>query len=196
MALVPMVLEQEGRSERSFDLYSLMMRKRILFCTGEIEDNMCSILAAQLLFLESEDSEKDIYLYVNSPGGSVSAGLSVIDTMAYIKPDVSTICMGMAASMGAMILSAGTKGKRLSLPHSKVMIHQPSSGMGRASASDIQITAREILRTKEVLNQMLVENCEQPLDIIEKAMDRDTWMNAEEALDFGIIDQIVSKRSV
>jgi ATP-dependent Clp protease protease subunit len=116
--------------------------------------------------------------------------------MAYIKPDVSTICMGMAASMGAMILSAGTKGKRLSLPHSKVMIHQPSSGMGRASASDIQITAREILRTKEVLNQMLVENCEQPLDIIEKAMDRDTWMNAEEALDFGIIDQIVSKRSV
>ena len=194
MALVPMVVTQDGRNERSYDIYSCLLRNRIVFCNGEIEDNMASIIVAQMLFLESEDPEKDIYLYVNSPGGSVSSGMAIIDTISYIKCDVSPICMGMAASMGAMILSAGTKGKRISLPHSKIMLHQPSGGTG-GMASDIEITAREILRTKAVLNQMIADNCGKDLEAVEKVMDRDTWLNADEALSFGIIDQIVSKRA-
>ena len=194
MALIPMVLEQDGRSERSFDLYSRMLRDRIIFVSGEVEDQMANIAVASLLFLEGVDKEKDIHLYVNSPGGSVSAGMGIIDTMNFIKPDVSVTCIGLAASMGAMILSSGAKGKRFSLPNSRVMIHQPSGGTGRAQATDIQITAQEILRLKGRLNAILAENTGQPLDLVEAKMERDTWMSADEALDFGIIDHVVSRR--
>ncbi len=194
MALVPMVLEQDGRAERSFDIFSLLLRSRIVFCGGEIEDNMANIVCAQLLYLESVDPEKDISLYINSGGGAVSAGMAIVDTMAHIKPDVSTICMGMAASMGAMILSSGAKGKRLSLPHSRVMIHQPSMSGSRGTASDIEIAAREIVRTKKTLNEMLMEYANKSLSEIEAAMDRDTWMTSEEALQFGLIDEVINRR--
>lgn len=193
MPLVPMVVEQDGRAERSFDIYSRLLRDRIIFCAGEVEDNMANLIVAQLLFLESADPEKDIYLYVNSPGGSVSAGLGIIDTMNFIKPDVSTVCTGMAASMGAMILSSGAKGKRVSLPNSRVMIHQPSGG-ARGMASDIVINAEEIVRLRSVLNEMLAANTGQPLDEIERKMDRDTWFSAPGARDFGLIDRVVAKR--
>jgi ATP-dependent Clp protease protease subunit len=193
MPLVPMVIEQDGRSERSFDIYSLLLRNRIVFVGGEVEDQMANLIVAQLLYLESADSEKDISLYVNSPGGSVSAGMAIIDAMDYIKADVSTTCIGMAASMGAMILSCGTKGKRYALSRSRIMIHQPSSGT-RGMASDIEIAAREVLRTKSLLNDMLVQNTGKPLHEVEKAMDRDTWLSSIEALEFGIVDQVVSKR--
>lgn len=193
MPLVPMVLEQDGRSERSFDLYSRMLRDRIVFCTGEVEDNMANLIVAQLLFLESVDPDKDIFMYVNSPGGSVTAGLGIIDTMNFIKPEVSTVCIGMAASMGAMILSSGAKGKRVSLPNSRVMIHQPSGG-ARGMASDIVITAEEIVRLRTLLNQMLADNTGQPLPVIEQKMDRDTWLSPQGALALGLIDRVVSRR--
>jgi ATP-dependent Clp protease protease subunit len=193
MPLVPMVIEQDGRSERSFDIYSLLLRNRIVFVGGEVEDQMANLIVAQLLYLESADSEKDISLYVNSPGGSVSAGMAIIDAMDYIKADVSTTCIGMAASMGAMILSCGTKGKRYALSRSRIMIHQPSSGT-RGMASDIEIAAREVLRTKSLLNDMLVQNTGKPLHEVEKAMDRDTWLSSIEALEFCIFDHVVSKR--
>jgi len=193
MPLVPMVLEQDGRSERSFDIFSRMLRDRIVFCAGPVEDNMANLIVAQLLYLESVDPEKDISLYVNSPGGVVTAGLGIIDTMRFIKPDVSTICIGQAASMGAMILSSGAKGKRFILPNARVMVHQPSGG-AQGMASDIEIQAREIIKLKAKLNAMLAENTGKPLDEIEKAMDRDTWLSAAEALEFGVVDQIVSRR--
>lgn len=194
MALVPMVIEQDGRSERSFDIYSRMLRERIIFVTGEVEDNMAALISAQLLFLESQDAEKDIFLYVNSPGGVVTAGMGIIDTMCFIKPDVSTICIGQACSMGAMIMSFGAKGKRISLPNARIMIHQPSGG-ARGMASDIEIQYNEIAKMKKKLNQMIADNTGQPLSVVEKAMDRDTFMDADEALAFGIIDQIVAKRA-
>ena len=193
MPLIPMVVENEGRVERSYDIYSRLLKDRIVFCSGEIEDNMANSIVAQLLHLESVDPDKEISLYVNSGGGSVSSGLGIIDTMSFIKPDVRTICVGMAASMGAMILSFGTKGKRMSLPHSRVMIHQPSGG-SRGTASDMEITAAEIIKTKKILNDMIVQNTGKTLKQVEKAMDRDTWFNAKEALEFGLIDQIVAKR--
>jgi ATP-dependent Clp protease protease subunit len=193
MALVPMVLEKDGNSERSFDLFSRMLRDRIVFVTGEVEDNMANLVVAQLLYLESVDPEKDIYMYVNSPGGVVTAGLGIIDTMDFIKPDVSTICTGQAASMGAMILSAGAKGKRFSLPNSRIMIHQPSGG-ARGMASDIEISYHEIQRLKNLLNLMLARNTGKPLDLIEKSMDRDTWMSANQANAFGLIDRVIAKR--
>ncbi|RYD64580.1 MAG: ATP-dependent Clp protease proteolytic subunit [Verrucomicrobiaceae bacterium] len=194
MALIPMVVEQDGRSERSYDLYSRMMKERIVFVSGEVEDNMANILVAQLLYLESMDHEKDIYMYVNSPGGAVTAGLGIIDTMNFIKCDVHTVCVGQCASMGAMILSSGAKGKRTTLKNSRIMIHQPSGG-ARGMASDIEISYKEIQRLKQMLNEMLAENCGQPLKTIEKAMDRDTWMSAEDALKFGIVDRVVSTRA-
>lgn len=189
-----MVIENDGRSERSFDIFSRLLRERIIFCSGEVEDGMANLIVAQLLFLESADAEKDISLYVNSPGGVVTAGMAIYDTMQYIKPDVSTICMGQAASMGAMILSAGAKGKRFILPNARVMVHQPSGG-SRGQATDIEIQAREILKLKGMLNSMLAENCNQPLRKIEKATDRDTYMSATEAVAFGIVDKIVEKRA-
>ncbi len=192
--LVPMVLEKDGNSERSFDLFSRMLRERIVFVTEQIEDHMASIIVAQLLFLEADDPKRDITLYVNSPGGVVTSGYGIIDTMSYIKPDVSTICVGQACSMGAMILSSGAKGKRFSLPNSRVMFHQPSGGVGRSSASDIEIQAQEILKMKANLNRMVSENTGQSLETVERIMDRDTFMSAEEALAFGAIDAILTSR--
>lgn len=192
--LVPMVLENSGRNERSFDLYSRLLRERIIFLTGEVEDHMANLICAQLLFLESEDPKKDIHLYINSPGGVVTAGYSIMDTMNFIKPDVATICMGQACSMGAMILSMGTKGKRAALANSRIMFHQPSGG-ARGMASDIEIQAREILKMKATLNRMVSENTGKPLDVVEKMMDRDTFLSAEEAKDFGAIDEIYTKRT-
>ena len=194
MPLVPMVLEQDGRSERSFDLYSRMMRDRIVFVTGEVEDNMANLIVAQLLYLESVDPDKDIYMYVNSPGGSVTAGLGIIDTMQFIKPDIHTVCVGQAASMGAMILSFGAKGKRTVLKHSRVMIHQPSSGT-RGTITDQMISLREGERLKVMLNEMLSENCNQPLETIERVMERDHWMSADESREFGIVDRVVTTRA-
>lgn len=194
MALVPMVLEQDGRSERSFDIYSRLLRDRIVFVTGEVEDHMASIIQAQLLFLEAADAEKDIYMYVNSPGGVVTAGLGIIDTMHFIKPDVATVCIGQAASMGAMILSEGTKGKRIALQRSRIMIHQPSGG-ARGTASDIEISYQEIQRLKQMLNEMLSASTGKPIEEIEKSMDRDTWLSAAQAQDFGLVDKVVRNRS-
>lgn len=189
-----MVLEQDGRSERSFDIYSRLLRERIVYCVGEVEDNMAALIVAQLLYLESVDPEKDITMYVNSPGGVVTAGLGIINTMRFIKPDVSTICIGQAASMGAMILSSGAKGKRFSLPDSRIMIHQPSGG-ARGMASDIEISFHEIQRLKARLNEMLVENTGQPLSVIEAKMDRDTWLSAQAGVEFGLIDQVLTTRA-
>lgn len=194
MPLVPMVLEQDGRSERSFDIYSRMLRERIVFVNDQVEDQMAALIIAQLLYLESVDPDKDIYMYVNSPGGVVTAGLGIIDTMNFIKPDVHTVCIGQAASMGAMILSSGAKGKRTSLKNSRIMIHQPSGG-ARGMASDIEISYHEIQRLKQMLNEMLAENCSQPLEVIEQKMDRDTWMSPQQGLEFGIIDRVVSTRA-
>lgn len=191
--LVPMVVEQDGRSERAFDIYSRLLKERIIFLSGGVEDGMSSLIVAQLLYLESVDPKKDIYMYINSPGGVVTAGLAIRDTMRFIKPDVATVCIGQACSMGAMLLMAGAKGKRTSLPNSRVMIHQPSGG-ARGMASDIEIQYREIQNLKTKLNQMVVEDTGQPLDVVEKAMDRDTFMSAEEALAFGIIDRIATER--
>lgn len=192
MALVPMVLEQDGRSERSFDIYSRLLRDRVIFVTGEIETHMAQLIITQLLFLESVDPDKPVYMYCNSPGGEVTAGLGIIDVMQFIKPDVYTVCVGQCASMGAMILSSGAK--RYSLKNSRIMIHQPSGG-ARGMASDIEISYHEIQRLKQMLNEMLAENCKQPLEKIERAMDRDTWLSPGAALEFGLIDEIITTRA-
>ena len=192
-ALIPMVVEQTNRGERSYDIYSRLLEDRIVFFTGEVNDQTADLVIAQLLHLEGKDPDKDISLYINSPGGSVSAGMGVFDTMNYIKCDVSTICVGMAASMGAFLLAAGAKGKRYSLPNSEVMIHQPSGG-SRGQASDIAIQAEHILKIKRRMNAILAKNTGQPIAKIEKDVDRDYYMSAEEALAYGIIDKVFSKR--
>lgn len=187
--LVPMVIEKTQGGERAFDIYSRLLKERIIFVTGGIEDHMANLIVAQLLFLESEDPKKDIFLYVNSPGGSVTAGLSIIDTMHHIKPDVSTVCVGLAASMGSLILSQGAKGKRYILPNAEVMIHQPSGG-AYGQASDIDITAKHILKTRERLNKMLAKATGQKIAKIEADVDRDTFMDSDEALKYGIVDKV------
>jgi len=191
--LIPMVIEQTNRGERSYDIYSRLLEDRIVFISGEISDVSANVAIAQLIYLEGKDPEKDISLYINSPGGSVSAGLGIYDTMNYIKCDVSTMCVGMAASMGAFLLSAGTKGKRYALPNSEVMIHQPLGG-ARGQASDIAIAAKHILKIKDRLNKILSKNTGQPMDVIEKDVDRDNFMSAKEALNYGLIDRIFEKR--
>ena len=193
--LVPMVIEQSARGERAYDIYSRLLKERIIFVTGGVEDNMASLVVAQLLFLESENPKKYIFLYINSPGGSVTAGLSIYDTMQFIEPPVSTICVGQAASMGAMLLAAGAKGKRFALPNARIMVHQPSGG-ARGMAADIEIQAREILRIREILNQLLVKHTGNNLATIEKALDRDNFMSALEAKKFGLIDGIMPKRLI
>ena len=193
MALVPMVVEQTNRGERSYAIYSRLLKDRIIFASGEVNDTMADLIVAQLLFLESEDPNKDIQLYINSPGGSVSAGLAIYDTMQYIKPDVSTICIGMAASMGAILLSSGAKGKRFALPNSDIMIHQPSGGT-QGMATDIQITAEKILKTRKSLNQILAKNTGQKLEKIERDADRDFWLDANEAKEYGLIDKVIENR--
>ena len=193
MALVPMVIEQTSRGERSFDIYSRLLKDRIIFLSDEVNDATASLVVAQMLFLEAEDSEKDISFYINSPGGSVTAGMAIYDTMNFIKCDVSTICIGMAASMGAFLLSAGTKGKRMALPNSEIMIHQPLGGM-KGQASDIKIHADHILRTKDTLNKIIAQNTGKPLEIIERDTDRDNFMSAQEALEYGLIDKVIDRR--
>ena len=193
MSFVPYVIEQTGRGERSYDIYSRLLKDRIIFLGEEVNDVSANLIVAQLLFLESEDPNKDISLYINSPGGSVSAGLAIYDTMQYVKCDVSTICMGMAASMGAFLLAGGTKGKRYALPNAEVMIHQPSGG-AQGQATDIKIVAEKILQTKQKLNEMLAANTGQPLEVIEADTERDHWMTAEEAKAYGLIDQVVVSR--
>jgi ATP-dependent Clp protease protease subunit len=193
MALIPYVVEQTSRGERSYDIFSRLLKDRIIFIGEQIDENTASTVVAQLLFLEAEDPDKDICIYINSPGGSVTAGMAIYDTMQYIKPDVSTICIGMAASMGAFLLSSGTKGKRYALPNAEIMIHQPLGGV-QGQASDIQIHAEWILKTREKLNRILSENTGQPLDIIEKDTDRDNFMGAEEAAAYGLIDKVVTSR--
>tara|TARA_B100000073_G_scaffold341417_1_gene342752 strand:- start:578 stop:1216 length:639 start_codon:yes stop_codon:yes gene_type:complete len=191
--LVPMVVEQTNRGERSYDIYSRLLKERIIFLTGPINDNLASLVCAQLLFLESENPSKDISFYINSPGGIVSSGLAIYDTMKYISPDISTVCIGQAASMGSLLLAGGQKDKRYALPNAKIMIHQPSGGF-QGQAADIEIQAREILELRSRLNQIYVEHTGQKIDVIEKAMDRDNYMNAEEAKSFGIIDKVVAER--
>ncbi|HOJ36324.1 MAG TPA: ATP-dependent Clp endopeptidase proteolytic subunit ClpP [Clostridiales bacterium] len=193
MPLVPTVIEQTNRGERAYDIYSRLLNDRIVVLSEEINDTTASLIVAQLLFLEGQDPEKDISLYINSPGGSVSAGLAIYDTMQYIKCDVSTICIGMAASMGAFLLAAGTKGKRYALPNSEVMIHQPLGG-ARGQATDIKIAADHILKTRDRLNRILAENTGQPLEVIARDTDRDFFMSAEEACAYGIIDKVITKR--
>jgi len=193
LGMVPMVIETSGRGERAYDIYSRLLKERVVFLVGEVNDHMANLVIAQLLFLESENPEKDISLYINSPGGSVSAGMAIYDRMNFIKPDVSTLCMGMAASMGAFLLSSGTKGKRFSLPNSKVMIHQPLGG-ARGQATEIEIAAREIIKTREQLNKILAENTGQPLERIENDTERDYYLSAAEAKDYGLVDQVIAKR--
>ena len=192
-ALVPMVVEQTNRGERSYDIFSRLLNDRIIFLADEVNDTTASLVVAQMLFLEAQDPDKDIFFYINSPGGSVTAGMAIYDTMNFIKCDVSTICIGMAASMGAFLLSSGTKGKRLALPHSEVMIHQPLGG-ARGQASDIQIQAEQILKTKAMLNRILAENTGKPIEIIERDTDRDNYMTAEEALSYGLVDKVIANR--
>ena len=193
--LIPMVIEQTSRGERSFDIYSRLLKERIIFLTGEVNDSSASLICAQLLFLESEDPKKDIFFYINSPGGIVTSGLSIYDTMQYISPDVTTLCMGQAASMGSLLLMAGAKGKRYSLPNSRIMIHQPSGGF-RGQATDIEIHAKEILALRSRLNKMYEKHTGTPLSEIEKAMERDNFMSPEEAKKFGLIDEIIEKRKI
>lgn len=192
MSLVPYVLEQTSRGERSYDIYSRLLKERIIFLGEEVTDVTASLVVAQLLFLESEDPSKDINLYINSPGGSVTAGMAIYDTMNYIKCDVSTVCMGMAASMGAFLLAGGTKGKRFALPNAEVMIHQPSGG-ARGQATEIRIVAEQILRTKKRLNEILAANTGQPIEVIEQDTERDNYMTAEEAVKYGLVDAILTK---
>ncbi|MFC0116999.1 ATP-dependent Clp endopeptidase proteolytic subunit ClpP [Pseudoalteromonas xiamenensis] len=192
-ALVPMVVEQTAKGERSYDIYSRLLKERVIFMTGQVEDHMANLIVAQLLFLESESPEKDIFLYINSPGGSVTAGMSIYDTMNFIKPDVSTVCIGQAASMGAFLLSGGAKGKRFCLPNSRVMIHQPLGGF-QGQASDFEIHAKEILSIKDKLNRLLAEHSGQPLEVIERDTDRDNFMNAQQAVDYGIVDSVLTHR--
>ncbi len=193
MPLVPTVIEQTNRGERAYDIYSRLLNDRIIFLADEVNDTTASLVVAQLLFLEAQDPDKDICLYINSPGGSVSAGLAIYDTMNFIKCDVSTICIGMAASMGAFLLSAGAKGKRLALPNSEIMIHQPLGGM-RGQASDIKIHADHILKTRDTLNRILAANTGKPLEVIERDTDRDNFMSAADAVAYGLIDKVVEKR--
>ncbi len=193
MSLVPMVIEQTNRGERSFDIYSRLLKDRIIFLDGEVNDASASVIVAQLLFLEGEDPDKDISLYINSPGGSVSAGMAIYDTMQYIKCDVSTICMGMAASMGAFLLAAGEKGKRFALPNSEIMIHQPLGGM-QGQATDMKIHADHIIATKEKLNRILSERCNQPYEKIVADTDRDNFLSAIDAKEYGLIDEVIEKR--
>ena len=193
MALVPMVVEQEGRGERSYDIYSRLLNDRIIFLSDEVNDVTASLVVAQLLFLESKDPENDISLYINSPGGSITSGMAIFDTMNYIKCDVSTICIGMAASMGAFLLAAGTKGKRFALPNSEIMIHQPLGGM-QGQATDIKIHADRIIKTRDTLNRILSERTGKPLETIEKDTDRDNFMSAAEAMEYGLIDKVIEKR--
>jgi len=191
--LIPTVIEKTGRGERAYDIYSRLLKDRIIMLQGEINDHVSSIIVAQMLFLEAENPEKDIYLYINSPGGVVTSGMAIYDTMNYIKPDVVTICMGQAASMGAFLLSSGTKGKRFALPHARIMIHQPLGG-AQGQATDIEIHAKEILRMKKELNKILAENTGQSVRKIEKDTERDFFMSAEEALKYGLIDKVLKKR--
>ena len=193
LGLVPMVIEQSGRGERAYDIYSRLLKERVVFLVGPVNDQSANLVVAQLLFLESENPDKDISLYINSPGGSVSAGMSIFDTMNFIKPDVSTLCMGMAASMGAFLLAAGAKGKRFALPNSRVMIHQPLGG-AQGQATDIEIHAREILRLRADLNKVLAERTGQPLDKIERDTERDYFMSAAEAAEYGLVDKVIDKR--
>ncbi|TKB58720.1 ATP-dependent Clp endopeptidase proteolytic subunit ClpP [Ferrimonas aestuarii] len=192
-ALVPMVVEQTAKGERSYDIYSRLLKERVIFLTGQVEDHMANLVVAQLLFLESENPDKDIYLYINSPGGSVTAGMSIYDTMQFIKPDVSTVCMGQAASMGAFLLAGGAKGKRHVLPNSRVMIHQPLGGF-QGQASDIAIHAQEIIGIKQKLNLLLAEHTGQPLEVIERDTDRDNFMSAKDAVEYGLVDSVLTKR--
>jgi ATP-dependent Clp protease protease subunit len=194
-ALVPMVIEQTARGERSFDIYSRLLKERVIFLVGQVEDYMANLVVAQLLFLESENPDKDIHLYINSPGGSVTAGMSIYDTMQFIKPDVSTMCIGQAASMGALLLAGGAKSKRYCLPHSRMMIHQPSGGF-QGQASDIHIQAREILNIRERLNKVLSHHTGQTMDVIARDTDRDTFMSGEQAVEYGLIDQVLDKRVI
>ena len=191
--LVPMVVEQSNKGERAYDIYSRLLKERIIFLVGPINDNVASLVTAQLLFLEAEDPKKEIYLYINSPGGLVTAGLGIYDTMQYVKPDISTLCIGQAASMGSFLLAAGTKGKRFSLPNSRIMVHQPSAGF-QGQATDIQIHAKEILSLKERLNKIYSKHTGKTIDEISEALERDNFMTAEEAKKFGLIDSVVEKR--
>ena len=193
LGLIPMVIEQTARGERSFDIYSRLLKERVIFIVGPIEDQMANLVVAQLLFLESENPDKDIHLYINSPGGSVTAGLSIYDTMQFVKPEVSTMCVGQAASMGAFLLSGGAKGKRLILPNARTMIHQPSGG-AQGQASDIEIQAKEILFLRERLNRMLSKHTGQPMDVIERDTERDRFMSAEQSLEYGLVDQVITSR--
>jgi len=194
LGMVPIVIEQSGRGERAYDIYSRLLRERVIFLVGPVNDMSANLVVAQLLFLESENPDKDISLYINSPGGSVSAGLSIFDTMQFIKPDVSTLCMGLAASMGAFLLAAGAKGKRFALPNSRIMIHQPSGG-AQGQATDIEIQAREILKLRESLNRILAERTGQPLEKIRNDSERDFFMSGGEAKEYGLIDQVLDKRT-
>ena len=193
LGMVPIVIEQSGRGERAYDIYSRLLRERIIFLVGVVNEQTANLVCAQMLFLESENPDKDIFLYINSPGGSVSSGLAVYDTMNFIKPDVSTLCMGLAASMGSFLLMAGAKGKRVALPNSKVMIHQPSGG-AQGQATDIEIHAREIIKTREQLNRIYAERTGQKVEKIALDMERDRLMSAHEALDYGLIDQVIDRR--
>lgn len=193
LGMVPMVIEQSGRGERSYDIYSRLLKERVIFLVGPVNDQTANLVVAQLLFLESENPDKDISFYINSPGGSVTAGMAIYDTMQFIKPDVSTLCVGMAASMGAFLLSAGAKGKRFSLPNSRVMIHQPSGG-AQGQASDIEIHARDILKTRDQLNRILAANTGQTVEKIERDTERDYFMFADEAKTYGVVDEVISKR--
>jgi ATP-dependent Clp protease protease subunit len=193
LGMVPIVIEQSGRGERAYDIYSRLLRERIVFLVGPVNDQTANLVVAQMLFLESENPDKDIFLYINSPGGSVSAGLSIYDTMQFIKPEVSTLCMGLAASMGAFLLAAGAKGKRVALPNSRIMIHQPSGG-AQGQATDIEIQAREILKLRESLNTILAERTGQTLEKIKADSERDYFMSASEARDYGLVDQVLDRR--
>lgn len=193
MALVPMVVEQTSRGERSYDIYSRLLKERIIFLTGQVEDNMANLIVAQLLFLEAENPEKDISLYINSPGGVITSGMSIYDTMQFIKPDVSTICLGQACSMGSFLLAAGAKGKRYCLPNARVMIHQPLGGF-QGQASDIQIHAQEVMKTKKLMNELLAHHTGQPLEVIERDTDRDYFMSAEQSVEYGLVDSVMTHR--
>ncbi|WP_417659667.1 ATP-dependent Clp endopeptidase proteolytic subunit ClpP [Pseudidiomarina sp.] len=191
--LVPMVVEQTAKGERSYDIYSRLLKERVIFCCGQVEDHMANLIVAQLLFLESDNPDKDIYLYINSPGGAVTAGMAIYDTMRFIKPDVSTVCMGQAASMGAFLLAGGAQGKRFCLPNSRVMIHQPLGGF-QGQASDFEIHARQILDIKDKLNRMLAENTGKNIEQVAKDTDRDYFMSAQEAVDYGVVDKVLTQR--
>ena len=192
MGYVPMVVEQSGQGERAYDIYSRLLKDRIIFLGGEVEDNMANTIVAQMLFLEAEDPDKDIYLYINSPGGVVTAGMAIYDTMQYIKPDVATICIGQAASMGSLLLTAGAKGKRFALPNARIMIHQPSGG-ARGQSTDVQIQAKELLRTRHMLNEILSERTGKSMEQVENDTERDNFMSASEAVEYGLIDKVITR---